>query len=162
MQTFYIGFLNSGQSLALVEITLRNYLGHLLKINLSAAGLIIRLISSWQLSKRAFSMVDPYFGYSRSETVSKVYKPRMGLHLLTCHQCFTKCPIVTIGPYVIPVIFHFYISIKTYNTNLLVTLHTEYLTTLRGRCHWVQNAMTTPWHHKKQKRLTYELQKENK
>ena len=55
----------------------------------------------------------------------------------------------------------FYIPIKIYNTNLLVTLLTEYLTTLRGRCHWVQNAMTTPWHHKKLRRLTYGLQKEN-
>ena len=49
--------------------------------------------------------------------------------------------------------------IKIYNTDLLVTLLTEYLTTLQGRYHWVQNAMTTPWHHKKLRRFTYELQK---
>ena len=55
--------------------------------------------------------------------------------------------------------FFFYMPIKIYNTDLLVTLLTEYLTTLQGRCHWVQNAMTTPWHHKKLRRFTYELQK---
>ena len=42
----------------------------------------------------------------------------------------------------------FYNPIKIYNTNLLLTLLTEYLTTLQGRCHWVQNDMTTPWYHK--------------
>ena len=51
---------------------------------------------------------------------------------------------------------------KIYNTDLLVTLLTEYLTTLQGRCHWVQNTMTTPWHHKKLRRFTYELKKEKK
>ena len=56
----------------------------------------------------------------------------------------------------------FYIPIKIYNTDLLVTLLTEYLTTLQGRCHWVQNTMTTPWHHKKLRRFTYELQKKKK
>ena len=59
-------------------------------------------------------------------------------------------------------IFFFYIPIKIYNTDLLVTLLTEYLTTLQGRCHWVQNTMTTPWHHKKLRRFTYELQKKKK
>ena len=56
----------------------------------------------------------------------------------------------------------FYIPIKIYNADLLYTLLTEYLTTLQGRCHWVQNTMTSPWHHKKLRRFTYELQKEKK
>ena len=58
--------------------------------------------------------------------------------------------------------FSFYIPVKVYKTDLLVTLLTEYLTTLQGRCHWVQNTMTTPWHHKKLRRFTYELQKKKK
>ena len=58
-----------------------------------------------------------------------------------------------------PNFFFFYMPIKIYNTDLLVTLLTEYLTTLQGRCHRVQNAMTTPWHHKELRRFTYELQK---
>ena len=42
----------------------------------------------------------------------------------------------------------FFIPMKIYNANLLVTLLAECLTTLRGRCHWMQNTMTTSWHHK--------------
>ena len=58
-------------------------------------------------------------------------------------------------------IYFFFTSIKNLQTKLHSTLLTENLTTLRGRCHWVQNSMTTPWHHKKRRRLTYELRKEN-
>ena len=56
----------------------------------------------------------------------------------------------------------FSIPIRIYNTNLLVTMLTEYLTTLNGRCHLVQNTMTVPWHHEKLRRFTNELRKENR